>query len=1035
MYAFVPEKPPSLVGRNFCLAIVRVFAKASIFIWRVNMTVKKRMFWQSALFCAILLGVVVPAGAAPIPKFAQLYYGSDDNIDSEAKLESPVLNLDNQSLDVNLTGPNYDSGFGVFFNPTIAESSGTIVMKNGSSLNLFHGDDDRIYLNGISVVNFAHAEVLLDEASNVRVTASAVEQAWATGISLGDISDPRTAIVSLNNKSVVQAKADGFRAEAIGVFLTRDPHAKVIMDNNSSIIAEAAGTGDAGARGVFASTEWLEVTLDSASSISAKATAIGDDSSASAHGLYARVSDLDLTLDNGSLITAESTSYEHEFDGSFGVYAEGDDSGDLNISLDHQSKIEAKTILTGGSGEVYGLLLENAAVTEVTMANSSVIQAIGIASEGSSNVDPTALLIDGINDVTVTLSSGSQLISRQTADPGDFDESYANGLNIYGADSANVTLIGNSKITVSNTTTNAFSTNSFGISVSGVSTLDLTLAGNSLIDVSASNNGSEDNFVDAIGIRIDNVAAANIALTDGSKIIARAQTTGNGEALSYGLYNDDSFNAILTLDATSAISADYAVYDSGGNTTIHNSGLLAGRLDVAAINNSSSGVLQATFGSGDGHAYTGGIDDFYFFANTAELAAGSTFRINPTDNLGLNSVGDTVNYALLQADGGSWNQAELQLTSTFNSSLFGLNWHADSDNNQLIATATFLSPEQVGLSGNATRAFEAAMADGLFTFASDPTAWVPDVSGAFLAGMNQSLANSQVNIGNRLGGLMGLNSGDDMTADNGMWFSARYTDADQDRRHGIDGFSADTTAYSIGFDREFHNVVLGLAYTHGNTDAKTDDRRSKFDMDDNLFSLYGSYDALKWYGKAILSAGFGNVDGKRANGSQVYKSDFDSNSYNAKVEAGMKLAAQGWQLHPLVAMEYSRKTYDSYTESGDQLALHIGSQDYDLLKLGVGTKAHKDFQRSWGFVTPEVYAMFNHDLITDRIVATANFIGGSTSFVAKGIEPSRTSWDLGTALTVAGLEEQNVSFRLGYDYSGRNDFKAHSVTGKLRMEF
>jgi hypothetical protein len=29
MYAFAPEKTPSLVGRNFCLAIVRVFAKAS----------------------------------------------------------------------------------------------------------------------------------------------------------------------------------------------------------------------------------------------------------------------------------------------------------------------------------------------------------------------------------------------------------------------------------------------------------------------------------------------------------------------------------------------------------------------------------------------------------------------------------------------------------------------------------------------------------------------------------------------------------------------------------------------------------------------------------------------------------------------------------------------------------------------------------------------------------------------------------------------------------------------------------------------
>jgi hypothetical protein len=29
MYAFAPEKPPGLVGRNFCLTIFRVFANAS----------------------------------------------------------------------------------------------------------------------------------------------------------------------------------------------------------------------------------------------------------------------------------------------------------------------------------------------------------------------------------------------------------------------------------------------------------------------------------------------------------------------------------------------------------------------------------------------------------------------------------------------------------------------------------------------------------------------------------------------------------------------------------------------------------------------------------------------------------------------------------------------------------------------------------------------------------------------------------------------------------------------------------------------
>jgi hypothetical protein len=32
MYAFAPENPPGLVGRNFCLAILCFFAKASMMV-------------------------------------------------------------------------------------------------------------------------------------------------------------------------------------------------------------------------------------------------------------------------------------------------------------------------------------------------------------------------------------------------------------------------------------------------------------------------------------------------------------------------------------------------------------------------------------------------------------------------------------------------------------------------------------------------------------------------------------------------------------------------------------------------------------------------------------------------------------------------------------------------------------------------------------------------------------------------------------------------------------------------------------------
>jgi len=268
-----------------------------------------------------------------------------------------------------------------------------------------------------------------------------------------------------------------------------------------------------------------------------------------------------------------------------------------------------------------------------------------------------------------------------------------------------------------------------------------------------------------------------------------------------------------------------------------------------------------------------------------------------------------------------------------------------------------------------------------------------------------------------------------------MWFSIRHTDADQSRRDSIDGFDAGTTGLSLGIDREFGDMILGFAYTHGNTDADADDNSAKFDMTDNLFSIYGSYDGGNWYTEAILSAGFGSVDSMRYNGAQAYEGDFDSTSYNAKVEAGMKLNASGVQVNPMLVMEYSSKDYDSYSESGDSLALHIHSQDYEVLKMGAGATANKEFQRSWGSITPEVSAMLNYDVINDRVVSTANFVGGSTSFVAKGIEPAETSWDLGAALTIASLGEQNVSLRLGYDYSGRQDFEAHSFTGKLCFEF
>lgn len=555
---------------------------------------------------------------------------------------------------------------------------------------------------------------------------------------------------------------------------------------------------------------------------------------------------------------------------------------------------------------------------------------------------------------------------------------------------------------------------------------------NSSVDVEYS--GDNDMAVGVMASAFMN-GAYRVELLNGSHVSIKDSGDSYGMSIALLTMGDMEVN----IDSSSSISGNIAILGFMGTETINNQGTIAGQMMVGELNNSSTGVLRSDFSNVEIEPYSATArNGFYYEIWHVTLDSGTTFQINSTDTFGLSECGDSVSYPLLTAvDGeGDWDQQQLNLTSQDQSSLLGLSWHDDSNANQLIVTATLLSPEQAGLSTNATAAFQAAMADSKLTFATDPDEWTPNVSGAFVAGMSQTLGTSSLNIGNRLGALMGINSGDQVAANSGMWFSLRFSEAEQDQRDGASGFDADTTGLTVGLDHEFGDSVFGFAYTRGTTDADADDNSADFDMSDNLFSLYGSYDAGAWYGEAIVSAGFGSVDGNRHVGSDIYQSDYDSTSYNAKIEMGLKFIQQGWQINPLLAMQYSVKEYDSYSETGSgSLALHVDSQDYSVFTAGLGAQIQKEFQRNWGTITPEVSGMVNYDLENDRIVSTANFVGGSTAFVTKGIEPSESSWDLGAALTIASAGEQNVSLRLGYDYSGRQDFDAHSFTGKIRCEF
>ena len=1018
------------------------------------------MLWPA--LCVTLLTLCwLGDGAALAVDYSEFYYGPD----SEVHVMGDVL----ASSEFSLTGERIDVVFSdieetgdvekyavlLEDDPDIAELQSAAVRLTGATLSFDTSggnEDDNV---AVAMWGFDEGLISLSEGSALSVDIASY---MGYGIEvLGDFNATPTTAIRLDGGSTIEVSgsvddpvtfpdsapsrfAYGLYIPTWGgdVSLTLD-HGSAINVETSAYAAGDTGTSYASSAGARLEGDVVTVALDNESTIRALATRnIASDGVTVANARTLRLGSISnsmIAVAGNSLISAQAFA---EGGAAYAYLLETYGGGASELLL--SDSIFSAAATADGYADALGAYFSQPEVRATLTRSTIDIDAI------SSSYGARASGFVGQSNSDVRLEMEAATIDVLAQTQGDFAN--ATGVMIIGAT--------NLDIDIADSTVDTFAqaaggeAEAVGFSLVGSTTISSLVLDRSYILSSAVATDSDASVGEAYAagliIGVDTVAE-NISLV-GSHLMssAHAQT---GEAVSYGVFVEDYYGGTpevtLNLDAHSGILADWAVYTADGVVHLNNSGTLAGRLLVSDLTNNVGGRFMLLLDSDDLLIGEDGVgyfedEDFYFsVADRAELADGTTFLVYPSDNLGIVSEGDSTSIALLSAGEGDWTLENLSLETPFDTPMIGLELTENAAGNQLIATATFLTPEQAGLSANATAAYEAAVDGGLFTPTSSPEEWSPNVSGAFVAGMAHTLRVSNMNIGNRLGMLSGMNSGmnsgDEIAASNGMWFSARFTDAEQDRRDGIEGFDADTDALSFGFDREFDNVILGFAYTRGNTDAKANDDSADFEMSDNLFSLYGHYDGGTWYSEAVISVGFGSVDSLRSVGSDDYAGDYDSTSYSALVESGCKISAAGWEIYPYLTLEYSSKDYDSYTETGGSLALHVRSKDYEVFTAGVGARLQKDFQRSWGIVTPEVSGQLAYDVKNDRIVSTANFVGGTTSFVAKGIEPAETSWDLGGALTIASLGEQSVSLRLGYDYAGRQDFEAHSFTGKVRFEF
>ncbi|WP_442113459.1 autotransporter domain-containing protein [Pseudomonas sp. NUPR-001] len=416
-------------------------------------------------------------------------------------------------------------------------------------------------------------------------------------------------------------------------------------------------------------------------------------------------------------------------------------------------------------------------------------------------------------------------------------------------------------------------------------------------------------------------------------------------------------------------------------------------------------------------------------------------------------------YTLIDADALD-NQTEAGKLVSSRSSLLNVDTYV-VEGNQVVATVTGKSSSQVGEviesiggSGNAQRAasafssvatelaslnpqdkvFQAYVnasqdAEALRTLAEQLT---PEVNG----GATQAATTGQTLISNvtsgRTSAARGMSSGEGFK-EAGVWVQTLYSDASQDLRDNVVGYNAHSRGIAVGADGKLNDqLTLGVAYSYLNTDVngKSGDKTK---VDGHAFTLYGGFEQGNYFVDGSLTYGLNSNDSKRSIADTTAKADYDSTLFGVNLVGGYTYRVSPSMLvEPRIAARYSRVDIDGYREKGSSAALKVEEQRFEVAELGAGLRVAGNFPLGSGTLEPQAQVMTYHDFIGDRVSSTSTFVSGNTPFVTSGASAVRNSYEAGIG---ADYHLGAVTLGLNYDYVGKSDFDANTVTAKVRYDF
>ena len=558
----------------------------------------------------------------------------------------------------------------------------------------------------------------------------------------------------------------------------------------------------------------------------------------------------------------------------------------------------------------------------------------------------------------------------------------------------------------------------------------------------------------AVLFKGDTTTYGGVAAPTGSNTLTNSGTISSpGTAI-----KAEAGDTNITNNAGGVISGgNYAIQTGAGNDTVTvNGGNINGTVDLGT----GTDKVDVTAGSNAKFNFTLNKDT----TTSAQTIKAQTVNIADNTKLAITMTGNTNvrnndKYQIVNATTLTVTPANLSIQN--DSSLPMVSFSATKDGNQLYLVAARNSSYYGANSGNASLG---ALLDNLANSSTGDMANVlGDLDKSGDAGNARKLeptvdrgtlqagfaTNTQVNrtIINRMvefrtaglgAGESGISTGDE-PAKWGLWTQGFGAFMNQAAAGSSNGYTANIWGGSLGFDRlVYKNVLVGLSGSYARNNIRTEDVSTNTNADSYQGNLYGNLARDAFYLNGILSYAYNRYDASRhivfGTTDRIATSNYGGQQYSAYLEGGYGFKNGGFDITPLLSLQYMRLNINDYVESGaDSLNLNVDAQRYNMLQSGLGAKiAYPIAGKSLRFI-PEMHAKWFYDFVGDPQQVASTFTGGGASFATQGIDPAKSSYNLGAMLTI--MTTRNVTLTMNYDFDMKADFYSHNGYFNFRYVF